>query len=123
VLYIALEEKMDRMVLRAEQQMAGAEKSQIVNQDMSLNNKVYDAIQNHYQKNRKLLGDFYISKHMPGEVITNKLEQIIVNTTIKKDKNIDVIIIDYHNIMRNTKAKYHSESVVCGKIYEENIRQ
>src|SRR5699024_11874036 len=87
VLYIALEEKMDRMVLRTEQQMAGAEKSQIVNQDMSLNNKVYDAIQNHYQKNRKLLGDFYISKHMPGEVTPNQLEQIIVNTTIKKDRS------------------------------------
>ena len=119
VLYIALEEKMDRMVLRAEQQMAGAEKSQIVNQDMSLNNKVYDAIQNHYQKNRKLLGDFYISKHMPGEVTPNQLEQIIVNTTIKKDKNIDVVIIDYPHLMRNPHAKYHSESDAGGKLFED----
>ncbi|WRW34610.1 DnaB-like helicase [Staphylococcus phage CF5] len=119
VLYVALEENTDRMILRAEQQMAGVDKEKIVNQDMSLNDKVFDALQNHYQKNRQLLGDFYFSKHMPGEVTPNQLEQIIVNTTIKKDKHVDVVIIDYPQLMRNPYAKYLSESDAGGKLFED----
>lgn len=119
VLYVALEEKMDRMILRAEQQMFGVDKKQLLGDDMELNEKVYDYLQDHYKKNKPLLGNFYISKHMPGEVTPNQLEQIIVNTTIKKDKDIDVVIIDYPHLMRNPYAKYHSESDAGGKLFED----
>ncbi|AFO70698.1 hypothetical protein F422_gp111 [Staphylococcus phage SA11] len=119
VLYIALEEKMDRMVLRAEQQMVGVQKNQLLNGDLSLNTDAYNKIQEHYKKNRQLLGNFYIVKHMPGEVTPNQLEQIIINTTIKKDKHIDVVIIDYPKLMRNPYLKYQSESDAGGRIFED----
>lgn len=119
VLYIALEENMDRMVLRAEQQMLGVDKNQLISQDMRLNEKFYEAIQDKYKENRPYLGNYYLSKHMPQQVSPNDLEQIIVNTTIKKDKRIDVVIIDYPHLMRNPYARNYSESDAGGKLFEE----
>lgn len=119
VLYIGLEEKMDRMILRAEQQMLGVDKSVLLNEDMSLNTEVFNALQEKYKANREVLGNFYISKHMPNEVSPNQLEQIIVNTTIKKDKHIDVVIIDYPKLMRNPYEKYSSESESGGRLFED----
>lgn len=119
VLYIALEENMDRMVLRAEQQMLGVDKNQLISQDMRLNEKFYEAIQDKYKENRPYLGNYYLSKHMPQQVSPNDLEQIIVNTTIKKDKRIDVVIIDYPHLMRNPYARSYSESDAGGKLFEE----
>ena len=119
VLYIGLEEKMDRMVLRAEQQMLGVDKSMLMNEDMTLNEEVFNALQSKYEQNREVLGNFYISKHMPQQVSPNQLEQIILNTSIKKDKHIDVVIVDYPKLMRNPYEKYSSESEAGGRLFED----
>ncbi|BCK59805.1 helicase/primase [Staphylococcus phage vB_SauH_DELF3] len=119
VLYIALEEKIDRMVLRAEQQMVGVQKNQLLNGDLSLNTDAYNKIQEHYKKNRQLLGNFYTVKHMPGEVNANQLEQIIVNTTVREDTNIDFVGIDYPELIRRPYLKYKSESDAGGRRFED----
>lgn len=118
VLYIALEENMDRMVLRAEQQFLGIDKNKILQDKLQLNEQVFDAIQSKY-KELPTIGNLYISKHMPGEVSPTKLEQIIVNTMIRKDVRIDVVIIDYPKLMRNPYEKYTSESESGGKLFED----
>lgn len=119
VLYVALEEKMDRMVLRAEQQILGVDKKSLLKEDMSLNIDVYNILQEKYKQNRAVLGNYYISKHMPQQVSPTKLEQIIVDTTIKKGVHIDVVIIDYPQLMRNPFLNTSSEHDAMGKLYEE----
>nr|DAN11128.1 MAG TPA: DnaB-like replicative helicase [Herelleviridae sp.] len=119
VLYVALEEKMDRMVLRAEQQMFGVNKSDLLDKNMQLNKDLYNKLQDIYKQRKSFLGNLYFSKHMPGQVTPNQLEQIIVNTTIRKDVHIDVVIIDYPHLMRNPYIKYHSESDAGGKLFED----
>lgn len=119
VLYVALEENMDRMILRAEQQMLGVEKKHLIDENMQLNEDVYKALQKKYEENRPFFGEYFLSKHMPQQVSPNDLEQLIVNTRIKYDKRIDVVIIDYPHLMRNPYARNYSESDAGGKLFEE----
>lgn len=117
VLLVSLEENMERIVLRSEQQMFGIKKSSILNTDYSLNEASYEAIQQLYQQKGKTFGKYFISKHKPQEVSPSKLEQIIVNTTVREDTNIDVVIIDYPELMINPYNNA-SESEAGSLIYE-----
>lgn len=121
VLLISLEENLERIVLRSEQQMFGIKKSSILNTDYTLNELAYDAIQQAYKDKGKTFGNFFISKHKPQEVSPAKLEQIIVDTTVREDTNIDVVIIDYPELMINP---YHNSSESeAGSLVYEHIRK
>lgn len=118
VLHVALEEKMDRIILRSEQQMFGIKKSSILNQDYTLNESAFEAIQKAYKTKGQLFGSYFISKHMPQEISPAKLEQIIVDTMVREDVKIDVVIIDYPELMLNPYSKMGSESEAGSLMYE-----
>lgn len=117
VLLVSLEELEARIVLRSEQQFLGINKSSILNNDFTLNEDNYDVIQNAYKQQGNRFGSYFITKHKPQEVSPNKLEQIIINTQIRENKNIDVVIVDYPELL---KATYNtgSESKDGEMIYE-----
>ena len=118
VLYVALEEKLDRMVLKLEQNLLGMKKSELLNYDGTVKKDVFHAIQAGY-KTYPTLGNLYVSKHNPQEVSITMLEQIIVDATIRKGVQLDAVIIDYPDLMRNHHLKYSSESDAGGKLYED----
>jgi len=117
VLLVSLEEKEERIILRSEQQMMGIPKSKILNSDYSLNEKSFDLLQEIYTKKKGEFGKFWISKHMPQEISPSKLEQIIVNTKVREGENIDVVVIDYPELMINP-YRNESESEAGSLIYE-----
>lgn len=119
VLYVALEELENRLVLRAEQQFSGLDKSALMGDDMTLNEDLFDGIQDVYQKDGHMFGDYYMSKHQPNEMSISQLEQLIVDTSIKKGKQIDVVVIDYPKLMRNQFDKIFDTSESGGKLFEE----
>lgn len=119
VLYVALEELENRMILRAEQQIGGIEKTTLLDDNMELREDVYDKIQEVYKDKLFMYGDYYISKNQPNEVTPSRLEQLIINTSIRKDKHIDVVIIDYPRLMRNPYSRYNDESDAGGKLFED----
>lgn len=119
VLYVALEELENRLVLRAEQQFAGIDKKTLLTEDMHLNEDLFNGIQDVYKRDGHMFGDYYISKHQPNEVTIGNIEQLIINTTIKKNEKIDVVVIDYPELMRNHFDKYYDVSESGGKMFEE----
>lgn len=119
VLYVALEELENRLILRAEQQFAGIDKKTLLTEDMHLNEDLFNGIQDVYKRDGHMFGDYYISKHQPNEVTIGNIEQLIINTTIKKNKTIDVVVIDYPKLMRNQFDKYYDASESGGKMFEE----
>lgn len=118
VLYVALEEKLDRMLLKLEQNLLGVKKNFILNPEGTLKDDVYDQVQEAY-KTVPTLGNLYVSKHSPQEVTITMLEQIIINTSVRKGIQLDAVIIDYPDLMRNHHLKYGSESDAGGKLYED----
>lgn len=119
VLYVALEELENRLVLRAEQQFAGIDKKTLMNSEMQLNEDLFEGIQSIYKRDGHMFGDYYIAKYQPNELSIGNLEQLIVDTTIKKEKNIDVVVIDYPKLMRNQFDRYYDISESGGKMFEE----
>lgn len=118
VLYVALEEKLDRMSMKIEQNLLGAPKSALMDFDGNLKEDIFDQVQELY-KTMPNLGNLIISKHKPQEVTITKLEQIILDVSIRKGIHIDAVIIDYPDLMKNPHLSRLTESDAGGKLYEE----
>lgn len=119
VLYVVLEEKLDRMVFKLEQNFVGVSKQNFMMDDgETLNDEMFDAVQELY-KQTSTLGELYIDKHNPQEVTIGMLEQIIVDASIRKGVTLDAVIIDYPDLMKNHHEQFGSESEAGGKLYED----
>lgn len=118
-LYIALEEHLGRMLLKIEQNMLGVPKSALFDSDGNLRDDVFEGAQSLY-KDSINLGKLYVSKHRPQEVTIADIEQVILDIKFRKGVNIDAVVIDYPDLMRNTHARNGvSESDAGGKLLED----
>ncbi|WNO29843.1 helicase DnaB-like [Bacillus phage SDFMU_Pbc] len=120
VLFIALEELENRMILKFEQSMLGRTRSQILN-GTQLNEEEFNKRQSVYEKNKERLGNLYFSRYSPGTITPAKIEQLISDVTLRKGKHVDVVLIDYPELLRNPKAT-GNEAVDAGKLFEEMRR-
>ncbi len=124
VLFLPLEEKLDRMVLRFEQVFSQQAKSSLMAGGV-LNDSLYEEIQKAYNQllnpeGQKGWGEFVIAKYMPRTLSPTGLEQEIINQTLVLGKPIDVVIIDYPDLMINPFEKgSDNESRAGGKLTEE----
>lgn len=122
VLYVVLEENLNRMLLRFEQAISLVKKSEYMPQG-KLDEALYDLVQEAYSKARDTeagWGSLLISKHMPQQVTPAMLEQLIIDATIRKGKKIDVVLIDYPDLMKNPyMATGVNESKAGGQLYED----
>lgn len=114
VLYVILEEKTDRMLFKVEQNFLKISKSDMFDDAGELKEDAFDFAQDLYTKTE--MGKLLFSKHSPQEVTLAKLEQIIINASIRKDIQLDAVIIDYPDLMKNDSML--SESDAGGKLYE-----
>ena len=128
VLFLPLEEKLDRMVLRFEQRLSKQPKSSIM-AGGQLNRNLFDVTQQAYQqftnpKNQgKGWGEFIISKYMPRTLSPSGLEQEIINQTLVLGKQIDVVIIDYPDLMDNPFMRGSDNESRAGGMLIEEIRR
>lgn len=121
VLYIPLEEKIDRMIVRFEQLLSQQSKNSIL-VDGELNEQLYDQIQQAYGAGKEQLnwGNLWIRKYKPQELTPSGLSQLISDVMIRKGQQIDVVIIDYPDLMKNPHSSGgNGESDAGGKLYED----
>lgn len=118
VLYIALEEKLDRMALKMEQNLLGVGSDLLFDGDDNLKEDVFEQTQQLY-KEMPNLGRLFISKHNPQEVTIGMLEQVILDVSIRKGVKLDAVIIDYPDLMKNHHSEKMSESDAGGKLFED----
>lgn len=121
VLYIPLEEKIDRMIVRFEQLLSQQSKNSIL-VDGELNEQLYDQIQQAYGAGKEQLnwGNLWIRKYKPQELTPSGLSQLISDVMIRKGQQIDVVIIDYPDLMKNPHSNGgNGESDAGGKLYED----
>lgn len=121
VLYVPLEEKIDRMIVRFEQLLSQQSKNSIL-VDGELNEQLYDQIQQAYGAGKEQLnwGNLWIRKYKPQELTPSGLSQLISDVMIRKGQQIDVVIIDYPDLMKNPHSSGgNGESDAGGKLYED----
>lgn len=120
VLFIALEELENRMILKFEQSMLRQNKSDILT-GKTLNNAYFDKLQNVYKKNRDQFGNLFFARYSPRTITPAKVEQLISDVMLRKGVQIDVVIIDYPELLRNPAAT-GNEAQDGGVLFEEMRR-
>lgn len=115
VLYVTLEEKLERISVRLESNLLGAHMTDFYDENEMINEDLIRAAGDMYKDNDDL-GNLYISKHSPREVSIEKLEQVIINTKLRKGLDVDFVVIDYPALMNVPgKNKTHEEQ---GELFE-----
>ncbi|WCS69732.1 hypothetical protein Goe25_01040 [Bacillus phage vB_BsuM-Goe25] len=120
VLFIALEELENRMILKFEQSMLRQNKSSILTGG-NLNETNFNKYQEFYQKNRESFGNLFFARYSPRTVTPAKIEQLISDVAVREGVRLDVVIIDYPELLRNP-ASTGNEADDGGKLYEEMRR-
>lgn len=121
VLFIPLEETESRMILRLEQVFSQQPKQHLL-AGGALNESLYDGVQGAYEKLRKVTGkpdgwgELIIDKYYPNTFTPTMLEQAIIDTTLVLNNPVDVIIIDYPDLMNNPHLANNSEVQAGGKL-------
>lgn len=124
--YFALEERTGRMVLRLEQILAQQTKANLM-PNGELNEDLYSNIQDAYTQTHdkdvmqgKPWGDLLLYKFMPGELTPSMLDKVMSDLVVKQGKRIDVVIIDYPDLMNNPHLRTsENESRAGGRLYED----
>lgn len=120
VLFIALEELENRMILKFEQSMLRQNKSDILTGG-NLNQQRFEQLQSVYKNNRDQFGNLFFARYSPRTITPAKIEQLISDCVLRMGVNIDVVIIDYPELLRNPQAT-GNEAEDGGKLFEEMRR-
>ena len=120
VLFIALEELENRMILKFDQSMLRQNKSDILN-GSSLNVQKFEQLQKVYRDNRDMFGNLFFARYSPRTITPAKVEQLISDVVLRKGVNLDVVIIDYPELLRNPHAT-GNEAEDGGRLFEEMRR-
>lgn len=117
VLYIALEELENRMLLRFEQSMLRQNRSDILTGG-SLNEDKFNQLQDFYKTHREHFGNLLFARYSPNTVTPSKIEQLISDVMLREGIRIDVVIIDYPDLLRIPNAT-GNEAEDGGRLFEE----
>lgn len=120
VLFIALEELENRMILKFEQAMLRQTKSSILTGG-TINEGNFDKRTEFYKKNRDKFGNLLFARYSPRTVTPSKIEQLISDVKIRQGIDVDVVIIDYPDLLRNPQET-GNEADDGGKLFEEMRR-
>ncbi|QVW29055.1 MazF family toxin-antitoxin system protein [Bacillus phage SWEP1] len=120
VLFIALEELKNRMVLKLEQSMLRQTRGDILD-GSTLNMEKFEKRQSFYKRNRDRFGNLFLARYSPRKVTPAKIEQLISDLLIRQGVKIDVVIVDYPELLRNPHAT-GNEADDGGKLFEEMRR-
>lgn len=117
VLYIALEELENRMLMRFEQSILGVPKEQIAPNGM-LDIDFFNKLQDVYESKRDVFGNLFFTRFSPNTITISKIEQLISDTTIRQGVDVDVVIIDYPDLLR-IQNPTGDTSEDGGRLFEE----
>lgn len=120
VCFIALEELANRMILRFEQSMLRQNKSNILTGG-ALNESHFNKMQEFYKNHRDEFGNLFFARFSPRTITPAKIEQIISDITLRYGITLDVVVIDYPELLRNPYAT-GNEAEDGGKLFEEMRR-
>lgn len=115
-MFITLEEKLDRLVFRFENNFLGTGGDFFFDEEGNLNEELYERSQEIYKNSNKKFGEFYIEKRNPREVSVEGIEQIISDYMIRSGKELDFVVIDYPALL-NMPGDSEDHAVI-GEVFE-----
>lgn len=128
VLFLPLEELLDRTVLRFEQLLSQRSRKELMPSAGLVNTELYQNIQEGYRilqskTGREGWGEFIIEKCNPRTLSPTGLEQLIVTHTLELGKPIDVVVVDYPDLMANPFLSGSDNESRAGGLLMEELRR
>lgn len=120
VLFIALEETEERMYEKFYKAMLDFDKSFLFS-GMAVNEDNWAKIDNALDKVEDNIGELIQRNYAPRTITPAKIEQILSDCILRDGINIDVVIVDYPELLRNPNAS-GNESEDGGRLFEEMRR-
>ena len=125
VLYIPMEEKTDRMIVRFEQLFSQRNKQDFMENNGELDEEFYASLQQAYdtltdEQRDNHWGKLWIRKYRPHELSPNMFSQLVSDMIVRTGKPIDVVVLDYPDLMKNPYTyQGMSEADAGGRLYED----
>ncbi|AHJ87243.1 DNA helicase I [Bacillus phage BCP8-2] len=120
VLFVALEELENRMILKFEQSLLRQNKSTILTGSV-LNQEQFDKRQAFIRQHRQHFGNLFFARYSPQAVTPAKIEQLISDLMIREGIQVDAVVVDYPELLRNPRAT-GNEAEDGGRLFEEMRR-
>ncbi|QEG04180.1 DNA helicase [Bacillus phage BC-T25] len=120
VLFIALEELENRMILKLEQSLLRRNRSQILT-GTALNQVEFDKNQQFIKEKRDMFGNLFFARFSPRTITPAKVEQLISDVKLRWGIDLDVVIIDYPELLRDPNAT-GDDAKDGGRLFEEMRR-
>ncbi|UGO47675.1 DNA helicase [Bacillus phage vB_BanH_McCartney] len=120
VLFIALEELENRMILKLEQSLLRRNRSQILT-GSQLNQVEFDKNQQFIKEKRHMFGNLFFARFSPRTITPAKVEQLISDVKLRWGIDLDVVIIDYPELLRDPNAT-GDDAKDGGRLFEEMRR-
>jgi hypothetical protein len=57
-----------------------------------------------YEKHRAKLGNLYFTRYSPKTITPNKIDQDISDAVLRYDKQVDVVVVDYPDLLKNPNS-------------------
>ena len=105
-MYISLEEHPDKLTARLETNLIGKSESYYQTPVGDIDREKYEAIDTFYQQNleRGEWGRMYIRTRLPYKSTVEDIEQMIRDVKIKRGQELDLVVVDYPEIMKKRSA-------------------
>lgn len=118
-MFISLEEHDSRMTSRIETNLIGKSRDYFLTVDGKVDREKYQALNKFYQHNldEGTWGNLYIRTRRPYTVTVEDIEQIVIDLKVKRGKELDVVIIDYPEIMRKRSAPNSRDEDIMGETF------
>ena len=116
-LYLTLEEQAVKIISRLELNLIGQSMSWLIDGHSGKTIEEHSEMVNKFYEQNPDFGELFIEKRNPHEVDINELEQIIIDWKVKTGTKIDVVIIDYPEIMKLPNSNRESVDEM-GQLFE-----
>lgn len=120
-MFISLEEHDDQMTARIETNLLGKNLDYYLSPTGDLNLEKYKAIESYYEQMREQgnWGDLYIKTRLPYSVTIEDIEQMIVDTKVRKGENLDIVVVDYPEIMKKRSSNTTRDEDIMGELFHK----
>lgn len=116
-LYVTLEERAEKINSRIETNLIDKSLDYFIDMFGNLNIDKYAQVQKFYETKKDIWGKIFIERRNPYETTVEDIEQMIVDIKIRSGEDLDLVVIDYPEIMKKPSSSSRRDEDVMGELF------
>ena len=118
-MYITLEEHGDRMTSRLETNLIGRGTEYYTDDEGKIDEDKYSALDAYYKQKLESgeWGKLFIRTRQPYTSTIEDIEQMIIDVKVRSGSDLDVVVVDYPEIMKKKSSPHTSDEDIMGETF------